>query len=909
MKTLPIVFALLVMPRKWKYRYGAFALTHRGTCSPAAKRRSQGPDQKQQRENSEAFKLVFWQLNIGSLVPHLAELQLRLDQERPDIVLLEETNLQPPFLSKFCNYHPLHEARTEPRQKGKKLRGGGVSTLVRSDRLDLSFLGLAKYKIEPDKTTEFQRVRCFVQTKQGKHVTVDILHLYIPPIHGGSEDTRVQLFNPDRVFRPAIEEQARLSDSVGLLVAGDVNAHSMSWDAIAKEDDLGVNINDYLEEHPFIVYNSGLPTFHQAGIRSAPDVTFFCGSASIQKWGRLPAIGRTHHDLLHYDLISTDALLRTNPRRRPHKTSISWRKVQWTPFINDVEASLQKYKDSLPDNPSQAFICALSNDITLAFRKASRSLPKGSRPDPVSWITPEVEGLIQDQEESWAQAQALDSKQDWLMYERTAMETQKAIRNAKQHMWKELTSSLDMKDEPKRLMRIIRAIQQGPQPPPNAAQIQGGTNPNHNPLQHPPVTHLLLSSCQRAEAYAQHYKKLCTRTKTPGSCPGHRKANSIHCRLKSKNRTGSGWKAFRESQSKDQDSRLFSMDELTSVVKPLPTNRACGADQIYYEYIKHSSVFLLSLLLYLYNAIWATGFMPLTYLKAEIMPALKQGKDPSLPESYRPVALTSCFSKVLERLVVNRLRWRVEHDNILHSHQSGFCPGRSTLDYLMGFTAEIHAAFEKFQLARPSGTESILHWCNRYNMILSANKCKTILFSNARPRIAPLVWVQGHPLKCCESTRLLGVRFNRRLIFSTQISHIASIAALRTKQLATLANSVYGPTQACLRTVYTIYIRGFIEYGAPVWYPVLSQTQRTKLERIQRKALRIILGVPRCVQSEDLCLEAGVTLLFVRFQLLTAYNAKRLRRYPPNDPLFALAHSDLPPPRLQRHCWQMSCRR
>jgi len=61
----------------------------------------------------------------------------------------------------------------------------------------------------------------------------------------------------------------------------------------------------------------------------------------------------------------------------------------------------------------------------------------------------------------------------------------------------------------------------------------------------------------------------------------------------------------------------------------------------------------------------------------------KPGKDVSDPSSYRPIALTSCICKVMERMINNRLVWYLEHNKILTKLQCGFRKQRSTNDHLV----------------------------------------------------------------------------------------------------------------------------------------------------------------------------------------------------------------------------------
>ena len=45
-----------------------------------------------------------------------------------------------------------------------------------------------------------------------------------------------------------------------------------------------------------------------------------------------------------------------------------------------------------------------------------------------------------------------------------------------------------------------------------------------------------------------------------------------------------------------------------------------------------------------------------------------------------------------------------------------------------------------------------------------------------------------------------------------------------------------------LLTIYTSFVRPVVEYAAPVWSSGITQSQRITVERIQKRACRIILG-------------------------------------------------------------------
>ena len=73
-----------------------------------------------------------------------------------------------------------------------------------------------------------------------------------------------------------------------------------------------------------------------------------------------------------------------------------------------------------------------------------------------------------------------------------------------------------------------------------------------------------------------------------------------------------------------------------------------------------------------------SGSTPTTWKRATIIALPKKGKDLRLPSSYRPVSLTSCIAKLVERLILIPLSYHLESNNLLADEQAGFRQNRST---------------------------------------------------------------------------------------------------------------------------------------------------------------------------------------------------------------------------------------
>ena len=107
--------------------------------------------------------------------------------------------------------------------------------------------------------------------------------------------------------------------------------------------------------------------------------------------------------------------------------------------------------------------------------------------------------------------------------------------------------------------------------------------------------------------------------------------------------------------------------------------------QDHYQQLKHLPDASLLLLLNILNTILISGEFPSDWRKAIIILIPKPGKDPTNPTNYRPIALTGCICKTMERMINRRLVWYLESHNLLTNVQCGFRSRRSTVDHLVRF--------------------------------------------------------------------------------------------------------------------------------------------------------------------------------------------------------------------------------
>ena len=122
-------------------------------------------------------------------------------------------------------------------------------------------------------------------------------------------------------------------------------------------------------------------------------------------------------------------------------------------------------------------------------------------------------------------------------------------------------------------------------------------------------------------------------------------------------------------------------------------NSAPGEDGICYKMLKHLPIISTLFLLSLFNFIWKNNVFPSLWKTAIVIPIPKKNENLNDVKNYRPIALTSCVCKLMEKMVNTRLVWYLEYNNIFHENQYGFRNGHSSVDVLVRIDTYIKNAF------------------------------------------------------------------------------------------------------------------------------------------------------------------------------------------------------------------------
>ena len=147
------------------------------------------------------------------------------------------------------------------------------------------------------------------------------------------------------------------------------------------------------------------------------------------------------------------------------------------------------------------------------------------------------------------------------------------------------------------------------------------------------------------------------------------------------------------SKNEEENNLPFSVAELKQSLQRA-NDSATSLDQVHYQLLTHLPNSALSVLLKVYNHMWESGcFLP-SWREAVVIPIPKPDEDHSDPGNFRPVVLTSCLCKTVERMINARLMWSLESQGLLSKKQCDFRKSHYTLDHLVRETF-IRNAFVK----------------------------------------------------------------------------------------------------------------------------------------------------------------------------------------------------------------------
>jgi hypothetical protein len=128
---------------------------------------------------------------------------------------------------------------------------------------------------------------------------------------------------------------------------------------------------------------------------------------------------------------------------------------------------------------------------------------------------------------------------------------------------------------------------------------------------------------------------------------------------------------------------LFTRKSICDSIRELSNGFACGPDGLPPYFYKQLCVQVAIPLHAIFERSLESGYVPLDWRSAVVTPAFKGKGKRSEPGGYRPISLTCCASRIMERIIKNFVTQHLNNNNLLSSNQHGFVKNKSTETQLL----------------------------------------------------------------------------------------------------------------------------------------------------------------------------------------------------------------------------------
>ena len=144
--------------------------------------------------------------------------------------------------------------------------------------------------------------------------------------------------------------------------------------------------------------------------------------------------------------------------------------------------------------------------------------------------------------------------------------------------------------------------------------------------------------------------------------------------------------------------REISLEETEASLEYLKPGKAAGPDKVFTDLLLKANKGLVTAIHKLFSMSFRTGSIPLEWKKADVKFLRKSGKkNYNSASAYRPISLTSCLGKCLERIITVRLNGFIEHNKLIDLEQEGFRKFHSTTHALLRFVQDVFNGFNRKQ--------------------------------------------------------------------------------------------------------------------------------------------------------------------------------------------------------------------
>ena len=456
------------------------------------------------------------------------------------------------------------------------------------------------------------------------------------------------------VSRQSLEELIRELPEPFILT-GDMNARHYNWgdyDCNSR----GNIINRMVEDYNLTILNSGEPThFDKAhGALTVVDLTICSPTVALSfVW----EVGHTLRGSDHYPtgLQAVEA--------QPAQCLPKWciQRADWQTFQGALQLDSEVQDFENVDEAVDHFVSRILLAASISIPRTSGTFPRR----PVPWWNQDCTAAKRISRRAESRFRSCPTSQDLkIEFNRARARYRRIMKDARQGSWRTYVSSINSSTPLPKIWQRIRKMK-GKFVPSSAPML----TVDGEDVAEPAVV---------ANHFATHFANV---PRNDPTCPHARRR--LHDEGREVNFSSPGGESYNVP---------FQLQELAEALKACDET-APGPDDVPYAMLRHLSDLGQRFLLGLYNKVWIEGVFPSVWGVATVIPIPKPGKDHSRVNNFRPISLTSCLCKLLEKMVNFRLMWVLEKEKFISPLQCGFRKHYSTSNALVTLESSVCRAF------------------------------------------------------------------------------------------------------------------------------------------------------------------------------------------------------------------------
>ena len=517
-------------------------------------------------------------------------------------------------------------------------RHGGVALYVQND--------FTHSQLNID--TDLQAIACTMYIN-GRNI--DICSIYIPPNFETAELLR-HLNHLVAQFRHPF------------LLLGDFNAHSPSWWDGQSLDARGRIVEDVIDIHRLITLNDNQPTHFNLSHNSESAIDLSLSSPCLAPWFQW-VVDSDIHDSDHYPILLRFTFGVAGGSSFVPRWNLN--KADWATFTELCEFT---HHDRFV-NPLDGISYITDTIITAAKQSIPVTKPckKGNA---VPWWSPSVRQAIARRKRAFRAYLRLRTDEALVARNRERAIAKRVIKTAKRNSWQKFLSAFTSSTPLNKLWDLVR-------------RLSGKRISLTFPILRLPDTGEIVSEPNAVvNCLAERISHTSSEARyRPGFLDIARRRFQLDVN------------AFHSDNLEDYNT-LFTIHELNDAIYSAG-NTSVGPDELHYSFFRHLSESSKLFLLQTFNDLFCNQLFPDHWKESTVIALLKPGRARQDANNYRPIALTSCLGKLLERMISKRLSFILEHHRLLTKFQSGFRKHHSTVDHLIRLESDIRKGYKKKQ--------------------------------------------------------------------------------------------------------------------------------------------------------------------------------------------------------------------